>query len=155
MRRRMVSTNVNKVIQTRRHESEKNVHLFHHLYNQPDSMPKPHKWNDIFLLLLLATFASNRSYAQDFEVLNKQSKELIEQEKFQEAYPILLKAAELGESEAQYNLDICCRAAPWANPICRKPFVGINNHPKTDPRMGTMLWWWPMGTEKAYSAIAL
>ena len=57
-----------------------------------------------YLLILLATFITYLSYAQDAEALNKQSKELIDQKRFKEAYPILLKAAELNHSEAQYNL---------------------------------------------------
>jgi len=47
------------------------------------------------------------SFAQSGEELNEKSKELLNQEKFEEALPILTEAAELGNVESQYNLGVC------------------------------------------------
>lgn len=43
------------------------------------------------------------SFGQNTEELNKQSEQLIQQGKYNEAFLILKKSAELGNSEAQYN----------------------------------------------------
>lgn len=52
--------------------------------------------------IITLLFISSFSFAQSAEELNQQSKELIQQNKFEEALPIV-KTAELGNSEAQYN----------------------------------------------------
>ena len=60
--------------------------------------------------LIVATIFSNItffSFAQHAEELTIQSKELLNQEKFKEAIPILIEAAELGNAESQYNLGVC------------------------------------------------
>ena len=60
--------------------------------------------------LIVATIFSNItffSFAQHAEELNIQSKALLNQEKFKEAIPILIEAAELGNAESQYNLGVC------------------------------------------------
>ena len=56
-----------------------------------------------FLLILIVQL----SFAQRAEELTTQSKELLKQEKFKEAIPILIEAAELGNAESQYNLGVC------------------------------------------------
>lgn len=56
----------------------------------------------LFLTLIALTFQV--SYSQSVEDLNKQSKTLLDSGKYQEAEPVLRKAAELGSGEAQYNL---------------------------------------------------
>lgn len=56
------------------------------------------------LLTILSILFFQLSFGQNTEELNNQSKELIQQGKFNEAFPILKKSAELGNSEAQYNL---------------------------------------------------
>ncbi len=53
--------------------------------------------------IITLLFISSFSFAQSAEELNQQSKELIQQNKFEEALPIVKKTAELGNSEAQYN----------------------------------------------------
>jgi len=55
------------------------------------------------ILILLATIFFQLSFGQSAEELNLQSKELIQQGKYDEAFPILKKSAELGNAEAQYN----------------------------------------------------
>jgi len=55
------------------------------------------------ILILLSTLFFQLSFGQSAEELNQQSKELIQQEKYTEALPILRKSAELGNAEAQYN----------------------------------------------------
>jgi tetratricopeptide (TPR) repeat protein len=55
-----------------------------------------------FLTLTLFTFQV--SHSQTVDDLNKESKALLDSGKYQEAEPILRKAAELGNGEAQYNL---------------------------------------------------
>jgi uncharacterized protein len=55
----------------------------------------------ILFFLSITTFQF--SFGQSAEELNQQSKELIEQQKFSEAIPILKKSAGLGNAEAQYN----------------------------------------------------
>lgn len=47
------------------------------------------------------------TFAQGTEELYEKSKELLNQEKFEEAIPILTEAAELGNAESQYNLGVC------------------------------------------------
>lgn len=59
------------------------------------------------LLFFLLTFLVQSSFAQRAEELNIQSKALLNQEKFKEAIPILIEAAELGNAESQYNLGVC------------------------------------------------
>jgi TPR repeat protein len=55
-------------------------------------------------LTILSILFFQLSFGQYAEELNSQSKELIQQRKYNEAFPILKKSAELGNSEAQYNL---------------------------------------------------
>lgn len=55
-------------------------------------------------LILLALFSFQISFCQTLEELNNQSKNLLEEGKYNEALPILKKAAELNSGEAQYNL---------------------------------------------------
>ena len=55
-------------------------------------------------LIILSILFFQFSFGQNAEELNNQSKELIQQGKYNEAFPILKKSAELGNSEAQYNL---------------------------------------------------
>lgn len=62
----------------------------------------------IFLLIL--TFISINVSGQNAHALNDQAKQLIEQQKFEEAIPILKQAAELGNAESQYNLGYSYRA---------------------------------------------
>lgn len=62
------------------------------------------------ITFLILTFISISVLGQDAEKLNEQSKKLIEQQKFEEAVPILKKAAELGNAESQYNLGYCYQA---------------------------------------------
>ena len=62
------------------------------------------------LSFLILTLISINSFSQKAEELNEQSKKLIEQQKFEEAIPILKQAAELGNAESQYNLGYCYRA---------------------------------------------
>ncbi len=59
------------------------------------------------LLAFLLTFLVQSSFAQRAEELTIQSKELLNQQKFKEAIPILIEAAELGNAESQYNLGVC------------------------------------------------
>lgn len=56
------------------------------------------------ILITLSILFFQFSFGQTAEELNNQSKELIQQGKYNEAFPILKKSAELGNSEAQYNL---------------------------------------------------
>lgn len=58
----------------------------------------------LFLFLTLTCLAFNVTYSQTVDELNKQSKALLDSGKYQEAEPVLKKAAELGSGEAQYNL---------------------------------------------------
>ena len=44
------------------------------------------------------------TFGQSADKLNQQSKELVQQGKYNEAFPILKRSAELGNAEAQYNL---------------------------------------------------
>lgn len=62
------------------------------------------------IAFLFLTFISINVFGQNAEQLNEQSKELIEQQKFDEAIPILTEAAELGSAESQYNLGYCYQA---------------------------------------------
>jgi TPR repeat protein len=59
--------------------------------------------NKTFTLILGLIFF-NLSFAQNAEELNNQSKELLSKRDYEKAFPILRKAAELGNAEAQYNL---------------------------------------------------
>lgn len=58
----------------------------------------------IAIIFSIITFFSN---AQRAEALNIKSKELLNEEKFEKAIPILIEAAELGNAESQYNLGVC------------------------------------------------
>jgi len=55
----------------------------------------------LFIFILLLIF--QLTFAQSADELNQQSKTLLEQGKYNEAFPILKKSAELGNGEAQYN----------------------------------------------------
>lgn len=55
------------------------------------------------ILILLSVFCFQTSFGQNANELNQQSKELIAQRKYNEAFPILKQSAELGNAEAQYN----------------------------------------------------
>lgn len=50
------------------------------------------------------------AFGQNVSELNEQSKKLIEAKEFDKAVPILKQAAELGNSESQYNLANCYQA---------------------------------------------
>ncbi|MBF6640238.1 sel1 repeat family protein [Flavobacterium sp. J49] len=54
--------------------------------------------------LLFGFIFLNLSFAQNAEELNNQSKELLSKRDYEKALPLLRKAAELGNAEAQYNL---------------------------------------------------
>lgn len=58
-------------------------------------------------IILILTLTSINAFGQSAEELNDKSKELIEQQKYNEAIPILKQAAELGSAESQYNLGYC------------------------------------------------
>lgn len=58
----------------------------------------------LLLFLTLTLFTFQVSHSQTVDDLNKQSKTLLESGKYEEAEPILRKAAGLGSGEAQYNL---------------------------------------------------
>lgn len=61
-------------------------------------------------IILILTLTSINIFGQSAEELNDKSKELIEQQKFNDAIPILKQAAELGNAESQYNLGYCYQA---------------------------------------------
>ena len=56
----------------------------------------------LLLLHIIITFQT--AFSQSADELNQESKSLIKQGKYNEAFPILKKSAELGNAEAQYNL---------------------------------------------------
>lgn len=56
------------------------------------------------VLFLAALLTFQIAFAQNADDLNNQSKVLLEQGKYEEALPVLRKAAELNNAEAQYNL---------------------------------------------------
>ena len=56
------------------------------------------------LFIILSIFISQLSFGQDADKLNQQSKELLQEGNYDEAFPILKRSAELGNAEAQYNL---------------------------------------------------
>ncbi len=62
----------------------------------------------ILLVILIQMFACSPNP----EALNKQASELLDQHKFEQAFPILVKASNLGNAEAQYSLGLlyrdCC-----------------------------------------------
>lgn len=60
--------------------------------------------------VLILIFTCINVYGQNAEELNDMSKELIGQQKINEAIPILKQAAELGNAESQYNLGYCYQA---------------------------------------------
>lgn len=62
------------------------------------------------IVFIVLTFISINLFGQTAEELNEDSKKLIEHQKFEEAFPILKQAAEMGNAEAQYNLGYCYRA---------------------------------------------
>ncbi len=47
------------------------------------------------------------TYGQDADQLNKESKDYLTKKDFKNAFPLLEKAANLGQPEAQYNLGLC------------------------------------------------
>jgi uncharacterized protein len=57
-----------------------------------------------YFLITTLLFLNLIAFGQEAEELNEQSKALIELGKFDEALPLLKKAAEMGSPEAQYNL---------------------------------------------------
>ncbi len=57
-------------------------------------------------ILIFFLFISIFAFAQSADELNQTSKELIEERKFEKALPLVKKAAELGNPEAQYNYGI-------------------------------------------------
>lgn len=59
---------------------------------------------------LILNFLVINSFGQSGEELNELARGLIEQQKYEEAIPILKKAAELGNAESQYNLGYSYRA---------------------------------------------
>lgn len=69
---------------------------------------------------LILIFISINVFGQNVEELNKNSKELIEQQKFDEAIPILKEAADLGNAESQYNLGYCYQAGFGVEPNLEK-----------------------------------
>ena len=62
------------------------------------------------ITFLLLTLLSINVFAQNADELNDLSKKLIEQDKFEEAIPVLEEAAKLGNAESQYNLGYSYRA---------------------------------------------
>lgn len=56
--------------------------------------------------IILTSFGFLFSFSQTVNELNSQSKLMLEEEKYEEALPVLRKAAELGSGEAQYNLGV-------------------------------------------------
>ena len=54
-------------------------------------------------LIIINLFAFQVSFSQTAAELNAESKRLVQQGKYNEAFPILKKSAELGNAEAQYN----------------------------------------------------
>lgn len=55
-------------------------------------------------LIFLSLFLFQLIFGQSADELNQQSKELLQQGKYNDATPVLKKSAELGNAEAQYNL---------------------------------------------------
>ena len=55
-------------------------------------------------LIIPFIFLFQLTYAQTAEELNKQANEHIKMQEFDKAFPVLKKSAQLGNSEAQYNL---------------------------------------------------
>lgn len=56
------------------------------------------------LLIFISLLIFQLTFGQSADELNQQSKALVQQGKYNEAFPILKKSAELGNAEAQYNL---------------------------------------------------
>lgn len=56
------------------------------------------------ILIVISLIIFQLSFGQNADELNQQSKELVKQGKYNEAFPLLKKSAELGNAEAQYNL---------------------------------------------------
>lgn len=54
--------------------------------------------------LFIFLFIFQLAFGQSADEINQQSKALLQQGKYNEAFPILKKSAELGNGEAQYNL---------------------------------------------------
>lgn len=57
-----------------------------------------------YIILTLGILSLNLANGQTADELNIQSKELLTNRDYEKALPILIKSAELGNSEAQYNL---------------------------------------------------
>ncbi|MFC2175660.1 tetratricopeptide repeat protein [Bacteroidota bacterium] len=62
------------------------------------------------IAILILTFVSINVFGQNAAELNEQSKKLIAKQNYAEAIPILIKASELGNAEAQFNLAYCYQA---------------------------------------------
>jgi TPR repeat protein len=62
------------------------------------------------LTTLLLVLVGLTVYGQNADELNQQAKKLLETQQFDKAVPLLKQAAELGNSEAQYNLGYCYQA---------------------------------------------
>ncbi|MDP2454133.1 MULTISPECIES: tetratricopeptide repeat protein [unclassified Kaistella] len=56
------------------------------------------------LLFIISLVTFQTAFSQNADELNMQAKDLIQQGKYNDAFPILKKSAELGNAEAQYNL---------------------------------------------------
>jgi TPR repeat protein len=73
----------------------------HKLYDLLPQKPAKMKQN---LLIFISLLIFQLTFGQSADELNQQSKALVQQGKYNEAFPILKKSAELGNAEAQYNL---------------------------------------------------
>jgi len=59
------------------------------------------------ITILLLILITSTIFAQSADDLNEQSKEFLQTRKFDKAIPLLKRASELGNAEAQYNLGYC------------------------------------------------
>lgn len=66
-------------------------------------------------IILILTLTSINVLGQSAEELNDKSKDLIAQQKINDAIPFLKQAAELGSAEAQYNLGYCYEVGVGVN----------------------------------------
>jgi TPR repeat protein len=60
-----------------------------------------------YIILIVVVLISSNVNSQSVEEINDESKRVISNQKFEEAIPLLQKAAKMGSPEAQYNLGIC------------------------------------------------
>jgi len=67
------------------------------------------------------------SCGQNADELNQQSKVLVQQGKCMEAFPVLKNSAELGNSEAQYNLGYFLQIGAVGVKTKKRQFNGIKN----------------------------